>query len=445
MKMFKKVNKIKSKFLRRLTKIAIWVGLILLGYNVITSIVYGVGGFDSQTGMCTFLWSGFTPLWDENDPVPFGFLINEPFPVKLDGVDGPYIFSDTAYFVNAKNKIIVKHIEPGDTFTVKTKLSVLPSFKVRLRKNYTPGPDHYSAPDKLIAISDIEGNLVGFYSFLLANKVIDKKGNWIFGDGALVLDGDFMDRGFQVVPLLWFIYHLENQATRQGGKVHFILGNHEIMNLNATTSDCAFKYIAIAKKLSHQSNWHKAYLYLYFKANSVLGNWLRSKNIIEKIGKNIFVHGGLNHYHVQNKLSIGQMNTITRHYLRNKLSPKDKDYSLYKYVLGNSGPYWDRGLNMDWKIKMIMLLNGSSAKATSQDDLNQILAYYQASHIIIGHTNVSDISTGYNDKVIRLDVQHGWEMHSGNTKGILIKNNAVYKIDDKHQQSLLLHNQQSSI
>ena len=52
-----------------------------------------------------------------------------------------------------------------------------------------------------------------------------------------------------------------------------------------------FKYMTVAKKVSGQNDWDKGLMYLY-SDQSELGRWLRSKNIVEKIGSAIFVHGG---------------------------------------------------------------------------------------------------------------------------------------------------------
>ena len=80
---------------------------------------------------------------------------------------------------------------------------------------------------------DVEGNFSALRKLLQANKIITEDFNWQFGKGHLVLIGDFFDRGEQVTELLWFIYSLEEKAKDAGGYVHFILGNHEIMNLSA--------------------------------------------------------------------------------------------------------------------------------------------------------------------------------------------------------------------
>jgi hypothetical protein len=105
-------------------------------------------------------------------------------------------------------------------------------FSLKLKPSLYNEPSDFENPDKILAISDIEGNFLALIEILFSNKVIDKYLNWTFGDSHLVIAGDCFDRGEQVVECLWLIYALEDKARRKGGYVHFILGNHEIMNLN---------------------------------------------------------------------------------------------------------------------------------------------------------------------------------------------------------------------
>lgn len=425
-----------SKKIKTLLK---WTLIVVASYFILDSIYFGNGTFNTKTGMSSFYWSGLDDL--QNSKKPYGFLINEPYPTFLNGEDGPYVFGKTAFYVNNQEELVKQSIDSSQQIIVKTGLKEMPVFKVNLRENYTIENDHYNISDRLIAISDIEGNLTGFYSFLLSNKVIDNNGNWIFGDGSLVLNGDFMDRGSQVTQLLWFIYHLENQANTNGGKVHFILGNHEMMNLYGNASDNDFKYIEVAKRISGKSNWSDAIQYLYSQ-NSELGKWLRSKNIVEKIGNIIFVHGGLNKYHIQQKYSIAELNSTARKYI-GIYPEKLKNLSdRERLIVANSlnSPYWDRKLNYNWKIKLAYAMKGKFINATSQQELNDILQFYDAEKIIIGHSNISDITAKYNNKVILLDVPHGEEIHSGHTKGLLIENNKFYKVDDTGNKSLLFKN-----
>lgn len=48
---------------------------------------------------------------------------------------------------------------------------------------------------KQLAISDIEGTFSAFRKLLQGNNVIDDNFNWTFGDGHLVLTGDFLIGG----------------------------------------------------------------------------------------------------------------------------------------------------------------------------------------------------------------------------------------------------------
>ena len=114
-------------------------------------------------------------------------------------------------------------------------------FNVKLKNKISPPPSKYnSSSEKIFVVSDIEGNFSFFERLLKSNRIIDDNFNWIFGKNHLVLLGDYFDRGTQVFESLWLIYKLEDDAEKQGGKVHFILGNHDIMNLEGD-----YRYVRI--------------------------------------------------------------------------------------------------------------------------------------------------------------------------------------------------------
>ena len=83
-------------------------------------------------------------------------------------------------------------------------------------------------------------------------------------------------------------------------------------------------------------------------------------------------------------------------------------------------------------------LNGISASATTQKQLETILKFYEASTIIIGHSVVSDIQSDYNNKVIKIDVKHGNKVSSGKTKGLFMEHNSFYKTDDFGNKAIIL-------
>jgi hypothetical protein len=66
-------------------------------------------------------------------------------------------------------------------------------------------------------------------------------------DGSLILTGDFFDRGLRVTECLWLMYKLEGEALAAGGRVHFLLGNHEVMNLSGDHTYVRSKYVEGAR------------------------------------------------------------------------------------------------------------------------------------------------------------------------------------------------------
>ena len=79
--------------------------------------------------------------------------------------------------------------------------------------------------------------------------------------------------------MLWFVYQLEKQAEKSGGKVHFLLGNHEYMVLQKDLRYLHKKYNLASQLLN------TPYDELY-GVNTVLGRWLRSKATLIKINEN---------------------------------------------------------------------------------------------------------------------------------------------------------------
>ena len=115
-------------------------------------------------------------------------------------------------------------------------------FTVKLQPVLKMEPSETKQPDRIIVLSDIEGEFEAFRKLLLANKVMDEQYDWIFGKGHLVICGDLFDRGKEVPATLWLLYKLEQDAKAKGGYLHTILGNHDIMNLSGDLRYVESKY-----------------------------------------------------------------------------------------------------------------------------------------------------------------------------------------------------------
>ena len=109
----------------------------------------------------------------------------------------------------------------------------LPNFSVKLRPPAAMDPDTADAraDAPIFVVADTHGEYEILASMLKAQHVVDGKLRWSFGRGHLVVLGDVFDRGAHQTEILWLIYELEAEARKAGGGVHFVLGNHEAMEL----------------------------------------------------------------------------------------------------------------------------------------------------------------------------------------------------------------------
>lgn len=276
-------------------------------------------------------------------------------------------------------------------------------FSLRVKSDVYNERPIYNTPSKILALSDIEGNFKSLRDLLLKSRVIDINYHWTFKDGHLVIVGDCFDRGEQVTECLWLIYSLEEKARKDGGYVHFILGNHEIMNMNGDWRYVHPKY-AIASRV------HAAKTALY-GGNDELWRWLHTKNVIEKIGDILFVHGGISPQFLQLKETVVGINRRIRPYY-NRSKELFIDPLLNIVFNSDASPFWYRGYYQ---------------QAISEELIDATLAHFGVNTIVTGHTIVENVGPYFNGKVINVNTDHA----AGNSQALLIKKNKFYKVELK--------------
>ncbi len=341
---------------------------------------------------------------------------------SLDGIDGPYIFSAgdsvLVYEINEDNELSSYNATRSDTFKVVVPNETNDTFYFTLQERLKIYPACYPNIERIFAVSDIEGNFNALVSLLQENGIIDKNFNWAFSDGHLVVNGDLVDRGEFVTPILWLIYKLEQEAQAQNGMVHVILGNHENMDIKGRTDYAQNKYIAAAQRICHNEDPSESLKFLFSK-DSELGAWLRTKNSIEKIGNIIFVHAGLSPELIEYDFTFQQINDSIRKYLDYQTGDIENEDS--QFLFRSFGPLWFRGMIMDYKDYYTKI---------TEVQVDSLLAQYDANTVVIGHTIVDSVSADYNGKIIRIDVHQPEEKHTGNAQALLIENNHFYKVND---------------
>jgi len=277
-------------------------------------------------------------------------------------------------------------------------------FKLPLKAAFENEPSTFRAPEKMLVLSDIEGEFAAFRRLLEGGGVIGPQLQWTFGKGHLVLCGDLFDRGTDVTACLWLLYKLEDEARAAGGYVHLVLGNHEIMNLSEDTRYVHPKYQHVAHMAA------LPYTELY-SVNAELGRWLRTKNIMEKIGDFLFLHAGASATLNASGMSIGRINRKAR-----PLYDKDGiDEVLQKegaewLFSSRHSPFWYRGY--------------FTAPLATMAQVDSTLQLFGVKHIVVGHTLVDEITALYEGKVIAIDVNH----HKQAGEALFIEKGALYRL-----------------
>ncbi|MFK7982068.1 MAG: metallophosphoesterase [Saprospiraceae bacterium] len=348
----------------------------------------------------------------------------------LHSIDGPYLFKEknkakVIQVVKSANQyhILEEVVDLRDDITLNCTVDNedRDAFTIPILKKIKSPKSIHKQPEKLLAISDIEGNFNSFYSLLVANGVMDTAFNWTYGQGHLVLNGDFMDRGDNVTQVLWLIYKLEQAAQKAGGMVHFILGNHEVLNLEGKTNYVDKKYIKLAQKYAKKEDKKAAYTQL-MADNQELVKWMKSKNAMEKIGNTLFVHGGISPELIKAGFQINQINDIIRNRLNNGPSSNSLDRQDEDFLFASHGPLWYRGLATPYR---------NFYKKCTEKEVNKALKHFRVKHISIGHTIANKVSLDYNGAIIRTDVSHGDQKNSPTSQALLILDKQLFRVDGK--------------
>ena len=293
--------------------------------------------------------------------------------------------------------------------------------------------DTWKDVDRIVVIGDVHGDFNAYQQVLKNSGIVNESLDWIGGNTHLVQIGDVSDRGPDTLDIVRHLTKLEKQAKRAKGRVHVLIGNHEMMNI---TGDLRFvhpgEYAAFVTRDSerYQNDYvgrvlewrlqqdpsqeaRKAELLEELKLKYPPGyvehrnawmkdgdiyRWILDKKAVIKINNILFVHAGLNPY--AELMKIEDINRAVRKALG--------DSSDIAPILLDDGPLWYRGLVKDEAEKVL-------------EPLQALLDYYDVDHIIVGHTPSLDrIRMRFDGKVIVTDTGMS-EYYGGIRASLLIE------------------------
>lgn len=329
------------------------------------------------------------------------------FYLKNDSVKN-YPIMRCDYFVVGKEKTVAGFA--GDT-------AIYPLF---LPKRSDPW--EYQDINKVIALGDIHGNCGAFRKFLINTGVINESLEWTFGNGHLVFLGDLFDRGDEVTESLWLIHQLDIKSRKHGGRVHMLLGNHEVM---ALINDIRY----ISQKYRLLTNYFSKDYASFFDQRTELGQWLRTRNTIVSINGCVFGHAGLSAEMMRNNLTIERINFLLQNFLAKEPTHPNRFPEETNLILGKFGPLWYRGYIYDFQ----------DIGKISQEEVNQIASFYGASKFVIAHSFVDRLSALYDEKVIAIDVPI--DPQGVVAEALLIENGKYFRLKNDGTKELLIEHQ----
>jgi Calcineurin-like phosphoesterase len=233
----------------------------------------------------------------------------------------------------------------------------------------------WPAADSIVVISDIHGEYDRMLRVLQNAHVVGSDLRWNGGRKHLVIVGDVFDRGSDATRALWFIYGLEPQAERAGGRVHMLLGNHEIMVMTGDLRYTSAKEKEIARL------YGTTYDRLFDPRTSVLGQWLTTRPAVLRMGDILFAHGGVSADYLS--WTLNEVEDSLSAYTGEELFARWAD-STFKAPIDSAG--LARRDGFFWSERSIFWYRGYAQGDSTAKELDAVLHRFDATLAVVGHT-----------------------------------------------------------
>lgn len=266
-------------------------------------------------------------------------------------------------------------------------------------------PVRYPAPERIVAIGDVHGDYEALRKLLRRAGLVGKSGEWTGGRSVLVQVGDQLDRGDGERDIYNMLFRLQDTAAKDGGAVHILLGNHEMMNINLD-----FRYVTaggFADFVHSRDGGVRAVTKPFRELIKALPPPMRpratalapggklARELAERaqvaimVGDTVFVHAGLQPAHLGNdaERALGSLNSETRAFLRGERA------RLPEMLDGAGGPLWMRTYS-----RRDVRSGGQECQL-----LGQTLKLLGAKRMVVGHTVQPAINAACGGRVWRVD------------------------------------------
>jgi len=261
----------------------------------------------------------------------------------------------------------------------------------------TPEPVAAATARVVAAVSDVHGHFNHLAALLQRSGVVNARLDWSFGANHLVVAGDIVDKGPQITRSLWLVKKLERQAAEAGGRVHYLLGNHEYLALAGTSRINDRKYIELTGSLGIR------YADLFSNATE-LGRWIREHGVVVRVNDTLFVHAGIARSVVDAGVSLEGLNRIARETLDRANPASSTVDRRAALVWGRDGitsyrGYFDRSFPIGfWRAFQGDLREGPGA----DEAVARALESYGARRMVVGHTEGRQITSFVDGRLLAI-------------------------------------------
>jgi hypothetical protein len=356
-------------------------------------------------------------------------------------------------------------------------------------------PWRWDDVERVVVVGDVHGAFDSMVGILVETGVVDENGAWIGGGAHLVMLGDIVDRGSESRDALDLLIRLQTEAELAGGQLHFVLGNHEIMNLVGElgyTSETEFAAFAkdeepkerkaafkrmMGSSLSQNGDpkkmrkvFNKRHPPGYFghrkafSSNGVYGSWLLDQHVLVVVNDVVFVHAGLSPTFLEfdpdniDAIAMGQLRQFmtAQHELMEagvltpemsfKTQVSEVSEILQKHkgdrdVLRAASELFSAAEGLVFRRDGPVWYRGSALNPEDGEQalVAEVLQHLGVDRVVVGHTPVHTdrITTRFDGAVVLADTGMLTEHYGGRASAVVMNDGVLYEAYTGEGEQLL--------